>query len=96
MFSITKKHIQAYYQELKTFERVEQSHEGTVKIILRWHPNINNKYYATSTSKGLNFLCHTLVPLTRVFFLMAPRTREMSAGRCLGDKLFLMKRLPTN
>jgi len=32
MFSITKKHIQAYYQELKTFERVEQSHEGTVKI----------------------------------------------------------------
>ncbi len=32
MFSITQKHIQAYYQELKTFERVEQSHEGTVKI----------------------------------------------------------------
>jgi len=32
MFSITKKHIEAYYQELKTFERVEQAHEGTVKI----------------------------------------------------------------
>ncbi len=32
MFSITQKHIQAYYQELKTFERVEQAHEGTVKI----------------------------------------------------------------
>ncbi len=32
MFSITKKHLQAYYQELKTFERVGQAHEGTVKI----------------------------------------------------------------
>jgi predicted helicase len=32
MFSITSKHIQAYYQELKEFERVGQAHEGTVKI----------------------------------------------------------------
>ncbi|HID98699.1 MAG TPA: DNA helicase, partial [Thiotrichaceae bacterium] len=32
MFSITKKHIEAYYQELKAFERAEQAHEGTVKI----------------------------------------------------------------
>ncbi|EDN70162.1 adenine specific DNA methyltransferase [Beggiatoa sp. PS] len=34
MFSITskQKNIQAYYQELKTFERVGQAHEGTVKI----------------------------------------------------------------
>lgn len=34
MFSITpkQKHIQAYYKELKEFERVGQAHEGTVKI----------------------------------------------------------------
>jgi predicted helicase len=32
MFSITQKHTQAYYKELKKFERVEQSHEGTIKI----------------------------------------------------------------
>jgi type I restriction-modification system DNA methylase subunit len=32
MFTITKKHTQAYYKELKNFERVGQAHEGTIKI----------------------------------------------------------------
>ncbi|MDM8557229.1 N-6 DNA methylase, partial [Candidatus Parabeggiatoa sp. HSG14] len=32
MFSITQKHIQAYYKELKEFKRLKQTHEGTVKI----------------------------------------------------------------
>jgi type I restriction-modification system DNA methylase subunit len=32
MFAITKKHTQAYYKELKNFERVGQAHEGTIKI----------------------------------------------------------------
>jgi predicted helicase len=32
MFSITKKHTQAYYKALNKFERVGQAHEGTIKI----------------------------------------------------------------
>ena len=32
MFTITPKHTQTYYQELQTFERLGQTHEGTVKI----------------------------------------------------------------
>ena len=32
MFKITPKHLITYYKELKEFERLGQSHEGTVKI----------------------------------------------------------------